>query len=159
MKIEPCNEKVRKLAVRLLAKSRENGECLEWTGGVSASGYGIISVNNMSKSVHRVSYIAFKGPIPDGKCVLHKCDNRICILPDHLFIGTLGENNTDRELKGRSADRRGEKGTMAKITADDVRKIRTLAKTMSQRKVGDMFGLCQQTVWAIVRRKNWSHIE
>lgn len=76
--------------------------CWEWTGGVNASGYGEMGIGKHGRSLtHRAGYEAFVGPIPDGMCVLHRCDNPPCFNPDHLFLGTRQENNLDMVAKGR----------------------------------------------------------
>jgi hypothetical protein len=85
-------------------QSDANG-CWEWQGALSAAGYGrIVRPGSAATSApaHRVSWELHNGPIPDGLCVCHKCDNRKCVRPDHLFLGTQGDNNRDRDAKGRS---------------------------------------------------------
>lgn len=71
--------------------------------------YGRCYFGKKYKMAHKVSWEAFNGPVPDGLCVLHKCDNPPCCNPEHLFLGTVADNNHDRFIKGRSAsgDRNG----------------------------------------------------
>ena len=90
------------LEARLLAQSLpdEKTGCMNWIGLRSGrpkgnNGYGTIEVDGRSTSAHRAAWIAFVGPIPDGMCVLHKCDNRACINPDHLYIGDKKQNRAD----------------------------------------------------------------
>lgn len=76
--------------------------CWEWTGGTLATGgYGKLSVNGAERRAHRFSYELLVGPIPDGLCVLHRCDNRPCCNPSHLFLGTRRDNNYDMATKKR----------------------------------------------------------
>lgn len=77
--------------------------CWEWTGGHNAYGYGIIMLpgTNLNTRAHRFSYERYKGPIPTGKIIMHTCDNPPCVNPEHLLIGTRGDNNRDAMLKGR----------------------------------------------------------
>ncbi|MFL5481109.1 MAG: HNH endonuclease signature motif containing protein [Gemmatimonadaceae bacterium] len=75
--------------------------CWEWTRGCDDFGYGQITVGNKTQSVHRMAYQEFIGPIPDGKSVLHSCDNPPCFNPEHFFLGTQLANMRDRNAKGR----------------------------------------------------------
>jgi len=87
---------------RLLKLSVQNPNgYLEWTGLLN-NGYGVIKIEGRRIGAHIISWIEAGGEINENQCVLHKCDNRKCINPYHLFIGTKGDNNTDRHNKGRS---------------------------------------------------------
>lgn len=89
-------------------KVSESG-CQVWVGGLKRDGYGKIKVNRKMTTVHRVAYEAEYGKIPEGMHVLHRCDVRCCINPNHLFLGTNQDNVHDRVKKGRSADFSGKK--------------------------------------------------
>ena len=73
--------------------------CWEWVGPRQPNGYGVIAEG---LSTHRFSYERFKGAIPLGMCVLHSCDNKICVNPEHLFLGTNNDNTQDMMAKGRN---------------------------------------------------------
>jgi hypothetical protein len=84
----------------------ELGPCWIWTGLTTSGGYGVIGLNRTTARTHRLSWEIHYGPIPrtsrpHDACVLHRCDNRTCVRPEHLFIGTQGDNMLDMYAKGR----------------------------------------------------------
>lgn len=96
------DERQRERFVRLMTRVRFVGDCWIWSGSVGNSGYGKLRFGKTRDvSTHRLSYSLFHGPIPLGMCVLHRCDTRRCINPDHLFAGTKADNAQDMVSKGR----------------------------------------------------------
>lgn len=96
--------RVKTLKDRLIEKIKINPEngCWEWQAAMMQSGYGKISIRrSVHTGAHRASYTVFNGEIPDGMVICHKCDNKKCINPDHLFIGTYLDNSKDAQSKGR----------------------------------------------------------
>lgn len=77
-------------------------ECWPYHGYIAPKGYGRFSVNRNARMAHRVAYLIAFGPIPEGKIVCHKCDNRRCVNPAHLYVGTDQDNASDREARQRS---------------------------------------------------------
>jgi hypothetical protein len=134
----PASDEVK----RFLAKVElMDSGCHEWRSTVKRDGYGAFYFRGRSGfPAHRVSYILFKGSIPDGKCVMHSCDNKICVNPEHLSVGTLADNIRDMDSKGR-------RGTKSKLTYADAAEIkRLLEERYSQEFVAKKFGIDQTTV-------------
>lgn len=85
--------------------------CWIWMGPTKIDGYGRINVNQRNCHAHRISWELYKGPIPQGMCVLHRCDTPSCVNPHHLFLGTKIENNKDRDNKKRTRNQFTKKNT------------------------------------------------
>jgi hypothetical protein len=138
--------------------------CLVWTGAKnSANDYGEIKTSRKDGPrrnirVHRRAYEEDRGPIPKGLLVCHRCDNSLCVNPDHLFLGTDADNSADKVAKGRQA--RGVTQGQAKLTEEDVHAIRAryALGDISQRDLAAIFGVSQTLVRLIVNRKIWTHI-
>ena len=91
-----------KVLERFWPKVRKTDECWEWIAGTRGkTGYGSFKIDGEVIDTHRVSWMIHFGPIPEDKFVLHKCDNRKCVRPDHLFLGTQLDNVRDMISKGR----------------------------------------------------------
>ncbi len=125
-----------------LAQHTEPGEldsCWEWQGSRTHGGYGEACFKRNRKSAHVFAYIAAHGPLPDGVCVLHKCDNPPCCNPLHLFLGTFAENNKDRNRKGRS---------YRKLTPDQVITIRQLrTNNVPYQQIANLLGMGYGTIY------------
>lgn len=132
--------------------------CWIWKGKPRKDGYGQIQINKEKKIASRVSWAIHFGDIPKGLEVCHKCDNRICVNPNHLFLGTQKENMEDAVSKGRM--HLGEKHGLSKLTDKQAVEIRKLYATgkFSQSKLGEQFGVSQTIIYLLVNRKTWRHV-
>ena len=137
---------------RFLGKvNPKSSGCHEWTAAIGVGGYGMFKLDRKMQYAHRVAWELANGPIPDGMFVLHRCDNRICVNPEHLFLGTKSDNSVDMIAKGRN----GIKTQRNKLTDAERVMVENLKYSgMSQVKVGKMFGVSQGAIGYI-----WSRIE
>lgn len=151
------------LEQRFWAKVRKTGTCWIWTGCVMSNGYGSITdraraTRSPSVLVHRLSWELAYGDVPRGLCVLHRCDVRVCVRPDHLFLGTLADNCRDRTAKGRTA--KSEDNRHAKLRPEDVISIRAAAREgCSERILARRYGVNHSTIHRIATRQSWTDIE
>ena len=130
--------------------------CHLWTAAISGSGYGKFKSEKGLESAHRYIYRMTKGEIPNGHDVCHKCDVRICVNPDHLFVGTRSENILDAVNKGRFIQKNGSENANSRLKESDVLLIRE--STESNRSVAKRFGVSHTTIRAIKNREMWRHI-
>lgn len=137
---------------------RDPEECWEWTGG-KTNGYGTFCITTGYRQrtnvrAHRVAYLLAKGPITDGLFVCHACDNRLCVNPSHLWLGTSKDNMHDCATKGRivrpkrNEDEvrryRGTSHIRSKLSLDDIQLI--LSSTFSHTDLAGMLGVSRRTV-------------
>lgn len=129
--------------------------CWEWSGA-KITGYGVIRVDRRNKLAHRASYEIHCGAIEPGLNVCHRCDNPLCINPEHLFLATHAGNMADKVAKNRQS--RGEGRPLAKLTNADVLEIRA-ASGIPQSALAARYGIGQNIISRIRTGKRWKHVE
>jgi hypothetical protein len=147
--VAPAPDAVAYIADRSIPQP--NG-CWLWTLAQGTNGYGRAHFGGEHISAHRFSYEAHHGPIPQGLCVCHECDNRMCVNPDHLWLGTLADNNADRHRKGRCgsgsfchlhspSDRGG------RLTGEQVQSVvQQLTDGVPHKVIATQFGVSRQLI-------------
>lgn len=145
---------------RFFSKVEKKDGCWNWTATVSRNGgYGMFYLAGKMRIASRVSWELHSGEIPNGLCVLHRCDNPKCVNPNHLFLGTHKDNSIDMIKKGRgtilSLRFQGETHPRAKLTNAEVKRIRELFELGElQRNLAEMFGVKQKQISRIVRKES-----
>ena len=138
--------------------------CWEWIATRNDDGYGKFFIRKgVPRYAHRVIWEWLNGPIPDGKRILHECDNPPCVRPDHLFIGNQHSNMQDMARKGRGWVQKypERRAILSHLTKSDVIEMRRLHKVegVSFARLAKMFGLAGKgAAWKIVKGITWSHV-
>ena len=151
---------------RFWAKVRRTNGCWLWLASKDSKGYGTFRIAGETVSAHRLAWFWKNGSIPNGQSVLHSCDNRACVRPSHLFLGTHQDNMEDMKNKGRSAtcgfatvNNKGARNAYAKLTEAEVDTIRAAyAGGALQADLAARYNISQSNVSLIVNRVNWRHI-
>ena len=137
-------------------------ECWEWQAQIITSGYGMFTVSPGNQTTaHRIAYELTFGPIPEGMLVCHHCDNRTCVNPFHLFVGTHKDNYWDMVKKGRRSapGTPGERNHFSILTEVEVKKIRNLLGKKSHSQLATIFGVSKSAITAISTRQSWFYLE
>lgn len=139
---------------RFESKFIKTATCWLWSAAMGTSGYGHFWLNGRPQPASQASYRLYVGEIPAGLFVLHECDNRMCVNPDHLFLGTNQENVADMVAKNRQA--KGVEVAASKLSEEQVLSIRSDVR--SQRKIGKDHGISHTQVGHIKAGKFWRHV-
>jgi len=145
---------------RFDAKYQEDAEtgCWEWQAAKHTSGYATFTINGKKVLAHRASYEMHKGVIPEGLMVRHKCDNRMCVNPEHLELGTHQQNMQDMTSRNRQA--KGERQGSSRLTEAQVYEIHRLR---AERKISASwlaleFKVSKGMIIHILQGRKWAHV-
>ena len=133
-------------------KVRKTDSCWEWTGAKHGCGYGAIKRGGGGRNQlasHRASWEIHFGPVPQNMQVLHHCDNRGCVNPLHLFLGTQSDNVRDAMRKGKFG--------ITALSPDEVRAIR--ASPLSRQELADTYGVGWTQIWYIQTGRSWTWLQ
>ncbi len=142
-------------------------DCWLWTACCTGAGYGQIRIAGVTIYAHRLSWEMANYDIPDGMCVLHTCsgrypsgsfENRRCVNPEHLYVGSDQDNADDTRRDGKSG--KGELSGLAKLTNEKVWEIRKEYRNggTTHREIANAYGVSQALISNIINRKIWGHI-
>lgn len=136
----------------------DNTNCWHWIAHKYKNGYGRMNVGKKQCLSHRFSWVLYGNNLQTGRVICHRCDNRDCVNPEHLFQGTQSDNLNDMKEKGRSCF--GEKNGMAKLPIRYVKLIRIIHRfgDFKISEIADFFNVSKSCVQSIVSRSKWKHI-
>ncbi len=152
---------LKSLTERFLGKVTRSETCWQWNGYTNEDGYGMFKLGKKCVRAHRVSWTLHFGEVPKDLHVLHRCDNRGCVNPAHLFLGTHQDNMRDRSRKGRGVSppsHPGESHPSAKLNEEKVRAIRDryIPRKVTMDDLAKEYGVCRQSISNIVHGKRWA---
>ena len=149
---------VKKLETRFWKNVNKTDTCWIWKGVQFGHGYGNFRCCGDSCAAHRISWIITHKRIPEGMQVLHHCDNRLCVRPDHLWLGKNIDNVMDKVKKLRHDF--GEKHPGARLTEKQIIEIRSLYKpyTMTAKMLSKKYEISISNIYSVLKNKIWKHV-
>jgi hypothetical protein len=136
-----------------------DSDCWPWLAH-TCGGYGHFRAGKQIKKAHRLVYEEMHGPIPLGCVVMHSCDNRRCVNPRHLAIGTPGDNNRDRDIKNRHVSLSGVNHGMSKLTQDQANELAVFRSSITAdvKRFAGRFSVSETAIRDMLSGKTWKHL-
>lgn len=133
--------------------------CWEWSK-FRKNGYGVAGLNGRLEQAHRASWMVFKGEIPEDMQINHKCNNRPCINPDHLYIGDQLQNMKDMSDANRGKWHKGNDNAQSKLNDESVKEIKLMIESgATNRSIAAFFDVSQSCISQIKNGRTWTHVE
>lgn len=149
--------------IRFLSKVNKTKDCWMWRASTYVNGYGVIFDGKKLVSAHRFSFKHYNGKIPKGMCICHKCDNKLCVNPNHLFLGTQRDNMRDMYNKGRNRKietyKSGSEHCNAKLTMKEATLIRKMYSkgNYSSRELASRFSISKPVILNIIHNRSYKN--
>lgn len=150
---------------RFWSKVKKGEWCWTWQAATSGNGYGAFRYKGKQEGAHRVSWMLVYGEIPEGLLVRHKCDNPICVRPDHLELGTISDNAQDMVIRNRAPRKggppKGERNHSSKLNRKIVQTIRQKIHNnqATVKELATHYGVTEASIRNVIHGKTWSHVE
>lgn len=136
--------------------THESG-CWNWKFPKPGGRANTFNLFGKTQNAHKAAYRIYKGEVPDGLCILHTCDNGLCVNPEHLFLGTHKENTEDMYKKGRNVTLRGEQKTKtSKLNNAAVFDIRS--STLNGNQLAKKYGVTRSVIYDVLEKRSWKHL-
>jgi len=151
-------EKIERIKINFENLVIRKNDCWDWKGKIE-KGYPVMTCRKAlgANRGHRASWIIHNGKIPEGLSVLHKCDNKICTNPDHLFLGTNQDNVNDMLSKKRNPI--GSNIGTSKLNEDQVKEIKiSLSQDDTITHIAKKYSVTKQAIFLIKNGKTWKHV-
>lgn len=147
------NHKLKAMLLKRGWQVEDNG-CWTWLGSRFGNGYGRITLTTGGVGVHRLAYEAWVGEIPEGLLIRHRCDNKICMNPNHLELGTNRDNYSDMVERHRRNAPKGDNHYATKIDTQKARKVYSmwLSGDYKMRELAKLFSVSNQTITNVIKK-------
>lgn len=150
----------RPIRERFWEKVKKTDDCWLWIAGVNTSGYGTIGQRKPRKTrlATHVLWELLGRPRRQEECLLHTCDNRRCVKPDHLYVGTHQQNMADRDARGRTAKGQNKKASKLSPVAVMAMRQERICSSITYKELGQKYGVCGEVARRAINGQTWRHV-